>query len=148
MMYNVCYHPATGRIRQIDNAGSPPNHDGYECLLLEIDDASAIFSIRPTTHVVDISTRTIREKTESERAADLAPKDHEVAALVASELADTDQYMMPDRIVENRNDWIAYRQQLRDLSKMTGTASDRLVLFPVRPDGDDAAARLRKKKEM
>lgn len=145
MKFNVCYHPATGGIRQIDNAESPPNHDGCECFSLETDDASAIFKITAATHVVDLATLTIREKTASERAAYLAPKDHEIAALVASELTETDQYMMPDRTVENRDDWIAYRQQLRDLSKLPGTASDRLAQFPQRPDGADAAHVLRER---
>lgn len=143
MKFNVCFNSATGEIRQVDNGAVPPDYDGYECLSDDADDTSSIFGIAPATHVVDLTTRTVRPKTESERAAALAPTDTDIAALVASELDDTDQYMMPDRVVANRDEWVTYRQSLRDLSKMQGTAADRLTAFPARPDGDVAVTLLR-----
>lgn len=136
MKVNICYDPQTGEIRQIDNGSAPPSIDGVDVISHELPDEHSMREFLLTS-IVDVATKEIKQRICA------GPSDVEVAALIASELSGTDQYMMPDRTVSNLADWIAYRQQLRDLSKIYGTASERLAAFPVRPDGDDAAAILR-----
>jgi hypothetical protein len=143
MNLNICYHPVTGEIRQIDNASLPPIFEGFDCIVQQLEDGQSVQSITIATHIVDVDAKILRLRTDAERAAFLAPKDHDIFGLVAAELAATDQFMMPDRMVSNREQWIAYRQQLRDLSKLPGSASDRLKVFPTRPDGVDASEHLR-----
>lgn len=136
MKVNICYDAQTGEIRQIDNGGAPPTMEGVAVISHELPDEQSMREFLLSS-VVDVTTKEIKQRN------DVGPSDIEVAALIASELSNTDQYMMPDRNVSNRDDWIAYRQQLRDLSKIDGTAAGRLLAFPLRPDGEDAAARMR-----
>ena len=136
MKVNICYDPDTGEIRQIDNGSAPPAIDGVDVISHELPDEQSMREFLLSS-IVDVATKEIKTRN------DVGPSDIEVAALIASELSNTDQYMMPDRTVSDLADWIAYRQQLRDLSKIGGTAADRLAAFPARPDGDDVAAILR-----
>jgi hypothetical protein len=114
----------------------PSPHLHYLCL--------GFLSFNPDPSCEKIVNKTVTNKTPEEITAAKLPTLHKIESLIVSELSGTDEYMPHDRplSVEDRLEWTKYRQSLRDLSKLE-TPIAMLKSWPVRPDGNDAAASLR-----
>jgi hypothetical protein len=139
-MFVVHYHNQTGRVAVWGNADAEnsflPDHSVIR--FEEYHDIDPNRQKIANGEIVDIS--------ENELNAWNAPLQGEVEAAVQMELSRTDQFMMPDRDLPNRNDWIAYRKMLRDLSKRGLTPAGMLAEWPIDPNGVNAVAHLRNRK--
>ena len=99
------------------------------------------------THKIDLASKTVVALTTAEMAARNAPTQFDVTALIANELAASDKTQMPDCPAAKSAGWAAYRQALRDLSKIASpTAANMLAAWPKRPDGVNPVADLRVRK--
>ncbi|WP_168195571.1 hypothetical protein [Bradyrhizobium sp. NAS80.1] len=77
------------------------------------------------------------EKTAAELALENATRLNEIELLVRGALAHSEEFAMAYRNAPDRDAWIAYRQALLDLSKLSD--ADAMVdAWPLRPDGIDA----------
>lgn len=124
-MVIIHFHKATGRIGAWGNADSEESHlPDHDIVRLDTNVA-----VDPKRH--RIAAGELVEV--DDLAAWNAPTEGDLAARIEMELAATDQFMMPDRNVPNRYAWVAYRQALRDLSKLKGAAAQ-LAAWPTRPD--------------
>ena len=140
-MFAIHFHRETGAIR---NWG---NHDGSTESLAGPDYEIVLFdrwhAIDPLRQRIDVDRLTIVRRTRAEIAEALRLS---VTNAIADELARTDMVMVDiaDRPMptEQRGRWRDYRQALRDL---TGSVEDILAAWPLRPDGIDAAQRLRER---
>jgi hypothetical protein len=138
----VHYSPETGLIHSWDNAHGGDPLFGSKIVVFEIPEGHEI-KIDPTAQRIDLATLEIEDMADHEIAAARAPQVWEITQAIMFELAATDAMMAPDRKVDNRDLWIAYRQELRDVSKNNASASDMVIHFPLRPDGVDIVAALR-----
>jgi hypothetical protein len=88
----------------------------------------------PRRQRFDAATLGLIDKDADDIAASLAPTADDLRSRIAGELAATDQFMMPDRPMadEKRAAWVAYRQALRDLSKLS-TPAEQLAAWPESP---------------
>lgn len=95
-------------------------------------------------HKIDLATLDVVDKTHEERQLALAPKPEELTQAIASTLYATDGYMAPDRPLsdEARAGWAAYRQMLRDLSKLP-TPAAMVAAWTPDPSGHDPIAHIR-----
>ncbi|UFX41784.1 phage tail assembly chaperone [Bradyrhizobium sp. 41S5] len=135
---------ATGYIRSWGNAEpiDGKSHFPDHCILRTADDRD----IDPLEHMVDVALVGPFQRPED---AIVARPDADKRALlierlalaivlaVSAELASTDQYMVPDRPVANRDAWAAFRQALRDLSSLSD-APTMARNWPARPDAGAA----------
>lgn len=127
----VYYETATGRIIGHDmNSSVASMIEGHDHL--EIGNAPAPHYKR---HVVDIETLTIRQLTPKEQLDLQRPTELEIRSARYHELKETDWR-------ETRQDWAAYRQTLRDITK-AGETGAMIAAWPLRPDGSDAISGLR-----
>jgi hypothetical protein len=124
---------------------SPPVHVIDGCDLAIIDDSGGTCAPDSGLHKIDWLTSDIVDKTHDERSFALVPRPFEVRIAVSNELAATDQYTAPDRPMSEatRRAWLAYRQGLRNLSKLNKTPSAMIKAWPERPDGFDPISALR-----
>lgn len=130
-MLVVHYHKETGRISAWGSADSDHSHlVDHEIVRFETDVA-----IDPKRQ--KIANGALVEIAPDELKLWNLPTDGEVAARIANELTATDQYMMPDREVRDREAWVTYRKKLRDLS-ITSEIAMQLENWPERPDGKDS----------
>lgn len=88
----------------------------------------------PRRQRFDAATLGLIDKDADDIAASLAPTADDLRSRIAGELAATDQFMMPDRPMteQMRAAWVAYRQALRDLSKLP-TPAEQLAAWPESP---------------
>lgn len=137
-MMIVHYHKQTGRIGAWGSGDSEASHlPDHE--MVRLDDTPLIDA---RTHRIEIATGALIEISQAEIAIEGAPRLIEIEALVRGALAASDEFMMPDRVVPDREAWVTYRQALRDLSDQPDAAA-MVDAWPVRPDGIDAIAGLR-----
>ncbi|MGY3482213.1 hypothetical protein ACVW1C_000096 [Bradyrhizobium sp. USDA 4011] len=135
---------ATGYIRSwgnaepIDGKSHFPDHG----ILLTAGDRD----IDPLEHMVDVALVGPFQKPEDVIVARPAVEKRAllierialaVVLAVSAELASTDQYMVPDRPVPNRDAWAAFRQALRGLSNLPD-APTMARNWPARPDAGAA----------
>lgn len=143
MMRNIYYRKSDGEIIGYDNSVVPAQISGYVTLTLDLD--TEIFASRQK--IVDGE---LVDKTDAEIAGLRAITPTDVSRAVNIELANSDQYLVPDRPMPDdvREGWAMYRQQLRDLSKgdPRPTADQMMIAFPKRPDGTDPVASLRERQ--
>ncbi|UGA45948.1 phage tail assembly chaperone [Bradyrhizobium quebecense] len=154
----IHYCTATGFIRSwgtlepVDGKSHLPNH-----AILRIQDAlygpdvpglarsgvASVVEIDPFVDMVDLATLTIVKRPAADQAVLLIERLALLVKLaVAAELSATDQYMVTDRNVANRETWAVYRQQLRDLSKQPDAPS-MVRNWPCHPTGAETPANLR-----
>lgn len=135
-LVNIRFDPATGAIKQMDSSPVPVSGD-LDSIQIEIPPGESFPAHYISTRRVDVTTRTLIE---------VAPEvqRHEVDQAIFNELSNTDQYVISDRPMTRpkRAAWKAYRQALRDLSKLP-SVTDMLAAWPMRPDGTDTAAHLK-----
>lgn len=141
-MTHILYDPTTGEIVGTSTV-EPMAFPGVAFVKVDVPDGHALRP-NPVLHKIDLETLEIIDKTPYESNFASQPKSHEIRHIIASELSNSDQYMVPDRAMseDKRAAWATYRQALRDLSKKATTV-EMLEAWPVRPDGTDAAAFLR-----
>lgn len=117
----------------------------FGTLTVEPADGSAVFTfpdglrVAPDRdlHKIDVEYGAFVDKTPEEAALSKLPTLSEIEMAVRSELAATDQFtMVADRPAKLRDEWIVYRQALRDLSKLP-TPADRISAWPSHPLGHD-----------
>lgn len=139
---NLYYNVASGEIIGWGNSINPTVPDG--CTILNYDGDT--HSINPTKQKIDLTTLMIVAKSNAEQSAAMMPDVAAVQTIVSSQLASTDQFMMPDRGLDAAAvaGWAAYRQALRDISKQPDVRS-MIGNWPSRPSGLDAIAGLRSK---
>jgi hypothetical protein len=136
-MLIVHYHNTTGHISAWGTADSQVSHlPDHE--IARFDEGT----VDARTHRVDIATGRLVEKTAAEIAQDNAPSLFEVESIVRGALAASDEFIMPDRTVPDRDAWIAYRQALRGLSNQPDVGA-MIDVWPSRPDGIDPIPGLR-----
>lgn len=132
MMTIIHYHRVTGRIGAWGSGDSESSHlPDHDILRLDTE-----LVIDPKRH--KIADGEIVEVTAEELDAGWNwPTDSELVAWIQIELNLTDQFMMPDREVADRLEWVRYRQALRNLSDLP-TVKAKLEAWPSRPDGKDS----------
>jgi hypothetical protein len=128
--FRVFYDPATGRIDGYEFTNVPQTRAGLD--YLDFDHA---VECRHPTYKVDLATGTIVEATEAEKHEAMLPAEYEVKAAILKELEATDSLFAPGRPLKDADAWLAYRQELRDLSKRGFNHLDQLRAWPERPDG-------------
>lgn len=140
MILHVHHCPTSGAIIGWENSPAPSRYAGYDVTTIDIEGAPD-----PKLHKIDIATGELVDLMPAERAVINQPTDLELRGMVFNELRVTDEMMLVDRPVADREAWTTYRQALRDLSKgdPRPTAMHMLTAFPERPDGVDPAALLR-----
>jgi hypothetical protein len=139
-MLTVHYHKVTGEIVKWGTGDSDVAHSPDHAIARL--DASTTPPVNPKRHRIDVASGKLVNLSAAEAALANLPTLLEVNAAIGRELHLTDQYMVPDRPVLNRQAWIEYRQALRDLSKLAGTPA-MIAGWPLRHDGQDAIAHLR-----
>jgi hypothetical protein len=137
--FYIHYRATDGEILAHELTTVPSALDGLE--RIQLDEATYP---DPKLHKVDISTKTLVDKTEAERRSALLPTDHEVKSAIFYELRATDSEVVSDRPTASAavEAWKTYRQTLRDLSKQA-TPTAMIQTWPTRPDGTDVASNLR-----
>ncbi|MHC2250802.1 hypothetical protein ACVILK_000494 [Bradyrhizobium embrapense] len=137
----IHYCVATGYIRSWGNLepiGDVSPHPDHALLRIVCDR-----DIDPVRDMVDLARLAVVERpAAAQRALLLEQLSLSVRLAVGAELAATDQFMVPDRVVADRNAWMSYRQQLRDLSKLPDAAT-MVRCWPARPDAGDVCEDLR-----
>lgn len=138
IQYRLSDGEIVGRLRAPVSTELPPVIPG--CAAVEGPDDA-----HENTHIVDLATGNVVEKTATQKAAAAAPKLVEVQHLIVRELATTDMTQLPDFPITpaQRAAWTTYRQALRDLSKLPGGLPDMLQNWPARPDGIDSSTHLK-----
>lgn len=136
---HVHYVSKTGQIEAWETSSIPTTMKNHETISILVDD---IFIPNPNTQKV--INGQIVDKTPDEKADALQPTLYELQSRIYLELCTTDHWMMPDRPNSKRDEWVIYRQALRDLSKLA-TPSDMINSWPVHPDGDEPIKELRER---
>ena len=79
----------------------------------------------------------VRELTPKQKRERFAPTMDEVKALISGCLAQSDRTQVPDFPISDaaREEWRAWRQAIRDLSKQHPTAAAMIRAFPADPNG-------------
>jgi hypothetical protein len=133
----IVYLGDDGEIEYVGTSTAPH----LETDFIEVE--SETMPSRSTHKIVD---GVLMGKTDSEKILSNIPKRFEIECLIFSELNGTDCYIVADRPMsdERRAQWKAYRQTLRDLSKIASPAA-MVAAWPVRPDEQDAALLLRER---
>jgi hypothetical protein len=141
----IHYHPKTGQIIGWENTDTPYKQAGFEVVSISLSSDDGWEPPDPKRKRIDVVTKQVVDLTAAEITAAAAPTMLDLQGVIVNELSGSDAMLVPDRVVANRDDWIAYRQALRDLSKgdPRPTPTQMLAGFPLRPDGSDAATRLR-----
>ncbi|MBR1206949.1 MULTISPECIES: phage tail assembly chaperone [unclassified Bradyrhizobium] len=139
---------ATGYIRSwgnaepIDGTSNFPDH----CILRTADDRD----IDPLEDMVDVALVGPFQRPEDAIVARPAVEKRvllierlalAIVLAVSAELASSDQYMVPDRPVANREAWTTFRQALRALSRLPD-APTMARNWPARPDAGAAPAQI------
>ena len=138
-MFAVHYHKQTGAVRQWGT------DDGAIESVFGPDYAIALFdewqNIDPLRQRIDVKSLAIVRRTRKEIGKVMRL---DVENAIRAELVATIVHVVPipdePMPIEQREAWRDYRQALRDLS---GSVEDILADWPPRPDGTDAAKRLR-----
>jgi Phage tail assembly chaperone protein len=138
-MQVIHFHKITGKISAWGTGESDSSHfQDHEIVRLDVE------NVDPSRHM--IVGGALVERSEEEIAESNRPSMQQVANAIAGELAASDSFMVPDRPLTNavRASWVAYRQALRDLSKLP-TPAAMILAWPPHPDGTDVASELRKR---
>lgn len=142
---NIHYRLSDGEICGWET-GTPTARPGLKITSVVVD-AGYHCVPDPKLHKIDTTTHELIDKTPEEIALAIMPTLIDVQQTVAMQLSGTDQYMMPDRPLndDTRAAWSVYRQALRDLNKgnPAPTIIDMINNFPSRPDGFNVSAALR-----
>jgi hypothetical protein len=143
----VHFDPNSGAIAQITTGGQPFAREGLSAAIVPDDEAP---DLAGKSYAVDLaSLRAGADGWDLCSLIELPPPPvsvEEVKAARDAELRATDEYIVWDRPMasELRDAWRAYRQALRDLGA-AATAAEMLKAWPIRPDGRDTAAMLRRR---
>jgi hypothetical protein len=127
------YYTADGEIVGHDNSVTAHEMPGVNFAMVVVPDGQAI---HPSYKLHKIVDGALVDKTHAERAAANAPTELEVRQARYFELKEFDWR-------ESQPAWAAHRQALRDLTK-AGDAAAMVKAWPLRPDGTDAIAHLRR----
>jgi len=142
---NIHYNITTGQILSwgtVDSDSATSHYAG--CSVVNV----AYGFIDPKADKIDPQTVKLAKWTAAEIAQALLPTTDEVARAVASELRNTDEYVLSDRddlAPATIAAWKTYRKALRDLSKGTTppTPAAMITAWPLDPNGNDTIPQLR-----
>lgn len=134
----IHYDKITGKIVGYESNHSAARQDGCNAIISDYAPDMRI-------HKVDIKTKKIILIPDDELLiAENERLTLQLQTIIASELANSDKYVMPDRddLIGVQLAWIAYRSALRKLKHVDGLEA-KISAFPTRPDGTNAANMLR-----
>lgn len=138
----IYFDPTDGKIIGHTLSDDPKAPDGFA--LVEVPLWVDLYAISGFDHKIDLKSRTVIERTPEEKSSARLPTRRDVDAYIFAELMQSDKTQLADYpIVDKaRALWAAYRQGLRDLSKL-GDPVAMIREWPQRPDGNNPVEQLR-----